>query len=523
VNNLTKIVFATLWGGLLYFGYDWYTQKTNLALLTEKKSENLKVLAFSEPEKCIQLLTDYWNKDEITYDELLFLIELLLESPIRSPSPKLIEDLETLASQDPDAQVLSACFEFEKGNTLSSIDRLNRLCMENPKNKRAGFEFHKILWTTGGLADRIRAKVALKNLASYEDRWSYKALRVLCFTPPRAGLIREDIMQFLADLKSHPLVTSRDFLKCIDIQIASEEDFDLENAVLESTDRIGNPLKEEDFGTWLIQKVRPFEAVKLVTEQIALKNSLGFFARFQGLLETNQTKKAKDLLSLCKTRLTDEEQLRAQTYWSIAVGKKEPFVDFFDGAKSLNSAQSCLDVARLALLSKKIDFCNLAFQEAWKINPDAFGLDQANQFLQLSLLQRDTKQAHEISKGLLRRFPYKFGNANNYCYLTLLLGGKDIEMENEAERIISSFPGNPTFLSTLALAKLKNGKYQEAYKAMERRRSERFLPGERALLAAILSQVEKREEALRISKSLSEQRMLPEEWEMLHDFDLIAK
>ena len=63
------------------------------------------------------------------------------------------------------------------------------------------------------------------------------------------------------------------------------------------------------------------------------------------MLETNRTTEAKFLLKQCREILTEEEVLRAQTYWAISIGKKNPFADFLAGAKSMNSATSLLDVA----------------------------------------------------------------------------------------------------------------------------------------------------------------------------------
>jgi tetratricopeptide (TPR) repeat protein len=371
------------------------------------------------------------------------------------------------------------------------------------------------------LENRIKAKVSLRDLANFEGKWSYKALRVLCFTPPAPGFLKEDLEQAIKDLKSHDLITSIDFLKCLDLEIAVSEGFDIESAITEAKVHLDNPVSPEDLGFWLIRRSRPTDALNVVTEQIALENTTGFFARLQGMLETNRTSEAKKLLNQYRINLSDADELRAQTYWSISIGKKNPLSDYLIGAKSINSAGSLLDVARLALFSNQLELAVDAFEKAWEIDPDTFGLDQANQYLQISLAMRNTKQAHDITKNLHVRFPYKFGNANNLCYLSLLLGEDPQSMEKEAERIIRSFPQNPSFLSTLALAKTLNGKYQEAYDTMSLRGNQRLIHGERALMAVILQNIDKQEDAQKISTSLEEQRMLPEEWAMLKKHKLI--
>ena len=521
MNNLTKITLLILLGVGGYYGYLWYSQIEIKKVEVMERSMELETLALSEPGKCLSLLQNLWKDKKSSAEELLLLAELSMDTPSHTPSDKLIDQITKLLPNDLNSKVLSACFEYVKGNTLQAINQLNRLQLEYPNSQRATYELNKIFWVSGAWEDRIKAKVALRELANFEGKWSYKALRVLCFTPPGPGFLKEDLEQAIKDLKSHELITSNDFLKCLDMEIAVSEGFDIDSAITEAKVHLDNPVRPEDLGFWLIKRSRPNDALDVVTEQIALDNIKGFFARFQGMLETNRTTGAKKLLNQYRVNLSNADELRAQTYWAISIGKKNPLSDYLFGAKSINSAESLLDVARLALLSNQSALAVEAFGQAWEIDPDTFGLDQANQYLQISLSMRNTKQAYDITKNLNARFPYKFGNANNLCYLSLLLGEDSQSMEKEAERIIRSFPQNPSFLSTLALAKTMNGKYQEAYDTMSRRRGQILLHGERALMAVILQNIDKQEDAQKISSSLEEQRMLPEEWAMLKKHNLI--
>ncbi len=521
MNNLTKITILLLLGVGGYYGYQWYAHSKIKKEEVIERSLDLQTLALSEPGKCLNLLQNLWEDNKYTSEELMLFAELSLDTPNYTASDELFIQLNKILSNDPDCEALSACFEYVRGNTLQAVDQLNRLQIDYPKNQRVIYELNKIFWVNGVLEDRIRAKVALRDLGNFEGKWSYKALRVLCFTPPGPGFLKEDLEQAIKDLKTHALITSNDFLKCLELEIALSEEFNLSQAITEAKEHLNDPVRPEDLGFWLIKRSRPSDALDVVSEQISLENKTAFFARFQGMLETNRTTEAKTLLNQCRSILSEEEALRAQTYWSISIGKKNPLTDYLEGAKSMNSAESLLDVARLALLSNRFQLAVDAFEKAWEIDPDTFGLDQANQYLQISLAMRNTRRAHNITQNLHARFPYKFGNSNNHCYLSLLLGEDPKTMEIEAERITSSFPQNPSFLSTLALAKTLNGKYQEAYDAMNQRRGQRLIHGERALMAVILQNIDRQEDAQKISSSLEEQRMLPEEWEMLKKHKLI--
>ena len=129
--------------------------------------------------------------------------------------------------------------------------------------------------------------------------------------------------------------------------------------------------------------------------------------------------------------------------------------------------------------------------------------------------------AHQITGNAKARFPYKYGNLNNHCYLTLLMGEDPNELESEAERIVLAFPANPSFYSTLALAKVLVGKPEEAFEAMREAMRARgrspMLNGERALMAVILARVGKKEDARKLAKGLTAERMLPEEWALLQE------
>ena len=95
------------------------------------------------------------------------------------------------------------------------------------------------------------------------------------------------------------------------------------------------------------------------------------------------------------------------------------------------------------------------------------------------------------------------------------MGEDPKSLEPEAERIVLAFPSNPSFLSTLALAKVLAGKPQEAFEAMRLRGRLPMLHGERALMAVILAQVGKKEDARKLAKDLTDKKMLPEEWALL--------
>ena len=454
-------------------------------------------------------------EQKITTDELILLVELGLEVPSFSPDAGALSELENLLPGSPDVLVLKANFEYHEGKVEHAVAILRAVMDEHKENRRARYVLHKILWARGSIVDRIRAKGVLMALGQNEDEWGYKALRVLVFSRPPPGFLKREQLKAIKALRNHPLVTSTDFLKACEVDLMIDKGSASKDVIDQAFAAVPDPVKKEDLGLWLVGLGENEKALSLISQESATNDSASFFIRFQALLQTKQIGEGQGLLERAKTLLSNEEFLKARTYLAICAGDQEALEQFYEKASLLGSAESLLDVSRLGLLAGMGNLVFKAFEKAWSIDRNAFGLAQANQFLQLALASRKTMLAHQITGNTKARFPYKYGNLNNHCYLSLLMGEDPKRLESEAERIVLAFPANPSFYSTLALAKVLVGKPEEAFEAMRVRGRTPMVHGERALMVVILAQVGKDEDARKLAKDLTEGRMLPEEWALL--------
>ena len=521
MSLLSRLVLIGIVAGLAVGGW-WFVETTETAK-KEVKERYLFHLAnsISEPTRTINQLNQLLNAGEISEEELILLFELCLDSPTYSIEP-LLNFLETGREDSVlsvEWEVIEACVLYRQGDIQVSQKRLEQLFKDNPADRRANYECQKIMFLVGAIDKRVGAKRALFNLSKSEDRWSYKALRVLCFSQPRPGMLKEDLIRALEKLRAHPMVTSEDLLKASEQLIQVDESIDFEQTFHELKALKEDQLSLVDFGYWLIKLTHSEKALEIISHDDSLAEEEFFFIRFQALLDTNQTEEAENLFQKAN-HLSVGKQLQAEAYLKLAQGDDDSVAEFLQDAENLNSAKSFLDVSRLALLKGNGQIAYRAFQQAWEISPTEFNLSQANQFLQISLVSRNTKEAHRITGEIYHRFPEKFGNTNNYCYLSLLLGENIEKQEKEAERITQAFPGSPTFLSTLALAKLLTDKPQDALNAMNSRGPVPLNHGERALLACILEASGNKKEAKKIAAKLVEVRMLPEEWALLKKYGL---
>lgn len=504
------LCLALVAGGVAY----WYFWDESERKSEIERSQDLRLLALSDPKACMEKLVRLRKDKKITPEELVLLVELSLEVPSFSPDKSALFELEELLPGSLDALVLRANLQYHEGQIEKAIEILRAVIDEHKENLRARYVFHKILWARGSIVDRIRAKGVLMELGQNEDEWGYKALRVLVFSRPGPGFLKREQLKAIKSLRAHPFVTSTDFLKACEIDLMIDR-AERKDAIDRAMAAVPSPVKKEDLGLWLVGLGENEKALSLISEESATRYSVLFFIRFQALLQSKRMDDAEGLLKRVTTILSKDEFLKARTYLAICRGDKEALKQFYEKASSIGSTESLLDVSRLGLLAGQGNLVFKAFEKAWAIDRNAFSMAQANQFLQLALASRKTKLAHQITGNTKERFPYKYGNLNNHCHLSLLMGEDPKRLESEAERIVLAFPANPSFLSTLALAKVLVGKPEEAFEAMRVRGHFPMLNGERALMAVILAQVGKKEDARELAKDLVANRMLPEEWALL--------
>ena len=522
MSLLSKLLVLAGVGCLGLWGYFHLQSSAEKVVVTEKRYLELLNKSVSDPSGTLDNLDELLGSSKITNNELLLLAELILDSSEKSIDPYLPKLSEKLNDPSVDWQVMSAVVEYHEGRIAEALTKLQKVAEENPANRRASYEYNRARMSAGSVEARIPAKLKLFDLAKSDDRWAYKSLRVLAYSSPMRGLTQRDVERATKELRTHALVQPADFLTASGILLSLQESNQIE-AFLQETLELGKDLVSVgEFGSWFGQIGRPDLALQVVSSQNALADDPAFFARFQALLETNQTVEANQLLRQA-THLSEPRLLLAQTYLKIFQGEPGALAQFFEEAKELNTVSSLLDVARLALLQGDGDVSLQAFQAAWSIDPASFNMSQSNQFLQISLKLRKTRDAQKITAEIKRKNPQKFGNANNHVYLSLLLGEDPIVLANEAQRIVDAFPGNPSFLSTLALSKLLLDQPGEALEVMRQRGRAPLIHGERALLACILMADGKKEDAQELSKGLEENRMLPEEWALAQRYGILGK
>jgi len=521
MTNLNRIILGLLFLGCLVGLYYFFQNKDKQKRVEQLRLQEIELLGLESGSAAIEKLSELDEFGGISLEEKKLLAELLVDSPEFSPNRDVLDALTREKPDDTDVRVINACYSFMEGNFSESLSELRKLKDEFPSNVRAQFEYHRRAFTFLGVEVRLLSERKLGELARRADRWGYKSLQVLCFSPPKTGYLKEDLIASIDALLAHKMVTSIDFLKGCELEMAVSENFEVKDFIHRADSKLGDRVDALDYGAFLIRLGLPQKALSVVGLGIAQQSREGFFIRLMGLLETREHRKAEDLIARSRNILSSDDLSLCAIYLSVAKGTEGAVREALNDRTQFQSGHALLDLARLALMQGLGDEALEAFDRAWEESGEDFSISQANQYLQLCLAVKQTEKARIITKNLYERFPQKLGNANNFCYLSLLLG-VDIEWaEGELDRINREVPNNPRILSTQALAKVLAGNDKEALQIMQRRNTPLLKGGERALMAVILDHLGERGNASKMAATVQKQQVLPEEWKLLLDRNLV--
>ncbi len=427
--------------------------------------------------------------------------------------------LAKLAATDFRVRVLGARVMYRKGFPVKALGEIESLLAEEPENRYGLAAKGRLLWASPSLEDRVAGKVILRELAAGKDYAALAALQALAFGRLGKGAYPDDLLEAARILRKHPQAGRAVVLRALEVELAlTPLGDDRERLFEEAEERFGSARDKAELAGWLVGLKRPDRVLKLVSEKEAASSGPLFMPCFQALLETNATAAARELLRKASGKLARMERAKAEAYLGLARKKPDAVRRFLEAARTGGTGSNLVEAGRLALLSGDGGLALEAYGEVLERFPNELGRSEGDQLLQLALNARDTGLALNVAKVLARRFPFRWGARNNAVYLGLLSGGDPEVLEAEAERILRAAPTNPNFITTLVLAKLLAGKAVEASELLDRRGTDRLLPGERALAVAVSYATGEPARAALLAKGLVPERMLPEEWYLLERF-----
>ncbi|MBL62250.1 MAG: hypothetical protein CMI30_02470 [Opitutae bacterium] len=472
-----------------------------------------KALAIENPPKALELLRRLRDSREATWQDLALLVEIsqdYIEEPVER---SILQELENTHSEQPEVVALLARQEFLESRLDDALQRL----AQAPQHPAVRFQLARILLFSTDLVSRLKAKRILFELGKENTHVGLKALYLLMSRELGPGVFPEDLIDALQAIQRHPLTGDATYLRAasLHLQLAPDRRDEILYAAVETI----HVRDEVLLAVWLNKEFAPDLVLEVLSSETAVREEACFHPYFQALLMLKKTKEARLLLDGADSLLDASSKMQANAYLLLAQGRKEEvFSRIVPDAISSGDQSTLLAVGRLALLTGHGEEAWKAYLQALVAGGEEIGQSVGLQLLQMALHRRETEVAWRIAKFLTERYPRRNGNRNNYSYLALLLDRDVAQATDSAEKVVKLVPGNSAFLSTLALARLKAGRLEEAFELMKRRGNRGLTFGERSTKVAILVGLDREEEARKIAQGLRPEMMLPEEWSLLGDF-----
>ena len=272
MSLLSRLILLGALLTLLVVSYWLFENRKEQNRTVQLRYESFVKKSYSETQATIAHLLALLEAKDISENELLLLFELCLESPKHSIDTLMPVWVTKRSDQSlrVDWQIIEACIRYREGDIAGSQKKLEQLLKDNPASRRANYEYQKVIFLVGTIDQRVSAKRALFNLSKLEDRWSYKALRLLSFSPPSPGMLKEDLIRAMQKLRVHPMVSSEDLLKASQQLIQLDESIGFDQTFEELEALKEDQLNPTDFGFWLIQLGRPGKALEIVSQADSL-------------------------------------------------------------------------------------------------------------------------------------------------------------------------------------------------------------------------------------------------------------
>jgi hypothetical protein len=478
----------------------------------------LRLLARMEASENPRLALDALHRlkgiDQATWQDLAFMVEISQDTVEIPVEKAVLATLQQDRPEEPSVLALLARQDFLEGRFDLALQRLAEFTAIQPDNRPIRLARARILFLSPDLVDRIQAKQTLFELGRENDWIGVKALRLIVNREIGPTLFREDLLKASLALQRHPLAGDAIFLRAsfLRLQLEPAQRKEILNSAIDRLENGNKPL----LAAWLNTALAPNLVIDLISLSEAVVDEAKFKPLFQAFLLLKKISEARDLLKQADNILDHGAKLRSAAYLELAEGGgSEALARFVRNAANVGDQPLLVEAGRLALLSGNGEESWNAYLQALETGGESIDQSVGLQLLQLALYQRKTKIAWRTSKMLAERFTRRVGNRNNFAYLSLLLN-REVEAANRiAEESLRIGPLNTAFLSTLALGRLRMGRWEEARELMERRGDLGLTPGERATKAAIFLALGRHADAISAAQGLRHDMMLPEEWALL--------
>ena len=412
--------------------------------------------------------------------------------------------------------------EALQGNEPMEIDpqdlnRLKGFLQLDQEDRELQLLYAKIGWRISKESEIQSVKAHLFELGAGNDQISLEALAEISNSPVKEGVTKADIRKASLRILSHPRSTLKMRTHAANRAMLTS-DADGRNEVIEQVIEELNVSNKVELAKWLRQYRSADKILEVVSESEALGNEELFFIRLETLLATGKIEEAEGMEEKNQADLRPRALAKSSAYIAMAKQLPNPAQVYIDWALENHSMEDLAQAAEMALMSRDANIAMDALLIALDKDPGVISDNQCGQFLQLAIASRNSSNALKIMKVLHDRSPDKPGVQNNYLWLQIIQtqnSQKLADLEANVVKLVTDYPEQLNFFSTLALARLLMGNLDGTIEAMKKRGDKNLQHGEKAIYAAALYAKGESEKAIQWDRGLNELRMMPEEWELL--------
>ena len=284
-----------------------------------------------------------------------------------------------------------------------------------------------------------------------------------------------------------------------------------------STDSVEHP----KVGAWLVRYGQFEKALNLLPKEEALSDPEYTVVYLDALSGLGKWEELADVLFDVQSNLNlDPLVLQVfRTRVALALGDAKLAEAQWEHTLSLakGNAQGLLYVGQYFDRTGGWFYAWQAYDELLKEPSLAMAIGR--RMIQMAESQGETEKVAHVLERLSKTFPNELGPKNDLAYMNLLLGQNIEQSFNAAQELMQLRSDDMAVRSTMALAYLRQGKAQKAYKLYSDVQVDwnNALPYWKAVYAAVLDANGNTEEARRMVLRINYNQLKPEEMALLKD------
>lgn len=415
-------------------------------------------------------------------------IELSLRSGAAEAAGKEIQKLLRTAPEHPVSLWLASQWFNLINNSTQALQYAALAALRDPTNRQYMAFLSRLQYDTPEEPARSTARANLWKRAEDKDA---VGLEALTFLAQRRELNAEERALLVTRLQEHPARTVMHQLLALNLRMvgvsAKAREAILSEAIVSF--RTAPPEDRVRFALWLIQNHASERVLEALPEPEALTRKDFFLPYMDALADLKRWQELDQLLTLPKLPIEPAYIHAYRARCALELKKPGQATGYLQAALTAATGNS----EQLYWLARYSESCGevaVAKQALRTLIPAVNNpLPAYRELARLTERTGTTGELREVFSDMARRWPEDNAIQNDSAYLNALLGQEVASARSTAARLMTQFPDNLPFRTTLALACYRQREFPAALQAYANKNFpwQQALPNQRAVYAAVLA------------------------------------